>query len=85
VQSNRAALPYNDGNDSQTKRLQILVDELSQSKQKNIVFQSKLDELNKSMLLLEETVQAFDVYRRQNNELLQELQLQVSSLSAPTP
>jgi DNA repair exonuclease SbcCD ATPase subunit len=71
--------------ESQTKRLQILVDELSQSKQKNIVFQSKLDELNKSMLLLEETVQAFDTYRRQNNELLQELQLQVSSLSAPTP
>jgi hypothetical protein len=31
-------------------------------------------------LLLEETVQAFDSYRMQNNELLQELQLQLLAL-----
>jgi hypothetical protein len=71
--------------ESQVRNLQLLVNELSQSAQKNIVMQNKLDELNQSMLLLEETVQAFDTYRRQNNELLQELQLQVSGLSIGTP
>jgi hypothetical protein len=34
-------------------------------------------------LLLEETVQAFDLYRKQNNEMLQEMQLQISSLNTP--
>jgi hypothetical protein len=71
--------------ESQLRNLQLLVNELSQSTQKNIVMQNKLDELNQSMLLLEETVQAVDTYRRQNNELLQELQLQVSGLSIGTP
>jgi len=40
---------------------------------------NKVAELNKSILLLEETVQAFDAYRKQNNELLQEMQLQMSN------
>jgi hypothetical protein len=31
---------------------------------------------------LEETVQAFDAYRKQNNELLQEMQLQMSNFRA---
>ena len=69
---------------SKSIRLQSLVSSLSKSNQKNIAMQDKLDELNKSILLLEETVQAFDSYRRQNNKLLQELQLKVSNLSEPT-
>jgi len=69
---------------SKSIRLQSLVNSLSKSNQKNIAMQDKLDELNKSILLLEETVQAFDSYRRQNNKLLQELQLKVSNLSEPT-
>jgi len=34
--------------------------------------------------LLEETVQAFDTYRRQNNEMLQEMQLKISSIESLT-
>jgi hypothetical protein len=41
--------------------------------------QNKIAELSRSILLLEETVQAFDAYRKQNNELLQELQIQLAS------
>ena len=63
------------------KKLQSLMNTLVQSNKKNIGLQNKVAELNKNILLLEETVQAFDAYRRQNNELLQELQLQISSLS----
>ena len=64
----------------QSQKLKILVDDLSQANQLNLVTQNKIAELNKSILLLEETVQAFDSYRSQNNEMLQELQLQISSI-----
>ena len=68
----------------QAQKLKVLVDGLAASSQENIATQEKLAELNKSILLLEETVQAFDSYRRQNNEMLQELQLQISSLNSTT-
>ena len=64
----------------QTKKLQSLISELSKSNEQNIEIKNKIFELDKSILLLEETVQAFDSYRMQNNELLQELQLQLLAL-----
>jgi len=64
----------------QSQKLKVLVDELSQANQLNLVTQNKISELNKSILILEETVQAFDSYRSQNNEMLQELQLQILSI-----
>ena len=60
--------------------LKLVIDELALSNKDNLVTQNKIVELNKSVLMLEETVQAFDSYRKQNNELLQELQLQISSI-----
>ena len=65
---------------NQSQKLKVLVDELSQANQLNLTTQNKIAELNKSVLLLEETVQAFDSYRSQNNEMLQELQLKISSI-----
>ena len=65
---------------SQLERLGQAAKNLSQLSEKNSVTESKLIELNKSLLLLEETVQAFDTYRKQNNELMQELQLEISSI-----
>ena len=65
---------------SQLERLGQAAKNLSQLSMKNSVTESKLIELNKSLLLLEETVQAFDSYRKQNNELMQELQLEISSI-----
>ena len=65
---------------SQLERLGQAAKSLSQLSKKNSVTESKLIELNKSLLLLEETVQAFDSYRKQNNELMQELQLEISSI-----
>ena len=65
---------------NKSQELKIVIDELALSNKDNIVTQNKIAELNKSVLLLEETVQAFDSYRKQNNELLQELQLQISSI-----
>ena len=65
---------------SQLERLGQAAKNLSQLSEKNSVTESKLIELNKSLLLLEETVQAFDSYRKQNNELMQELQLEISSI-----
>ena len=65
---------------NQSQKLKVLVDELSQANQLNLTTQNKIAELNKSILLLEETVQAFDSYRSQNNEMLQELQLKISSI-----
>jgi len=62
------------------ERLGQAAKNLSQLSEKNSVTESKLIELNKSLLLLEETVQAFDSYRKQNNELMQELQLEISSI-----
>jgi hypothetical protein len=67
---------------SQLERLGQAAKNLSQLSMKNSVTESKLIELNKSLLLLEETVQAFDSYRKQNNELMQELQLEISSIKS---
>ena len=67
---------------SQLERLGQAAKNLSQLSVKNSVTESKLIELNKSLLLLEETVQAFDSYRKQNNELMQELQLEISSIKS---
>ena len=67
---------------SQLERLGQAAKNLSQLSEKNSVTESKLIELNKSLLLLEETVQAFDSYRKQNNELMQEVQLEISSIKS---
>ena len=68
----------------ESKKLIIVIDELSQANRDNLNTQNKIAELNKSILLLEETVQAFDAYRRQNNEMLQEMQLKIFSIESPT-
>ena len=70
--------------DKESQKLAIRIDELSLANKKNLDVQNKIAELNKSMLLLEETIQAFDVYRRQNNEMLQEMQLKISSMESLT-
>ena len=67
--------------DAHLKKLDQAAKNLNQLNQSNTITAAKLVELNKNLLLLEETVQAFDSYRRQNNELMQELQLQVSSIN----
>lgn len=64
---------------NQSMQLKKLIDEISASAKENKAVLDKVAELNKSILLLEETVQAFDAYRKQNNELLQEMQLQMSN------
>jgi len=69
---------------NQSQRFRIMLDELSQSHQESLVTLNKIAELNKSVLLLEETVQAFDLYRKQNNEMLQDMQLQISSIKTQT-
>ena len=66
---------------NQSQKLQDSVRELTQLSQDNLEVQNKIDELSKSFLLLEETVQAFDAYRRKNNEMLQEIQLEISSIN----
>ena len=63
----------------ESQKLSILVDELSRSNKENLNTQNKIADLSRSILLLEETVQAFDAYRKQNNELIQELQIQLAS------
>ena len=67
--------------DVHLKKLDQAAKKLTQLNQSNSSTQAKLLELNRNILLLEETVQAFDSYRKQNNELMQELQLQVSSMN----
>ena len=69
---------------NESQKLRVALDELSQANKENLSAQNKINELNKSVLLLEETVQAFDVYRRQNNEMLQEMQLKISSIENQT-
>ena len=69
---------------NESQKLRVALDELSQANKENLSAQNKINELNKSVLLLEETVQAFDVYRRQNNEMLQEMQLKISSIENHT-
>ena len=66
---------------NQSQKLLDSVGKLTELSQENLEVQNKIDELSKSFLLLEETVQAFDAYRRQNNEMLQEIQLEISSLN----
>ncbi|MDA7575782.1 hypothetical protein N8736_03115 [Gammaproteobacteria bacterium] len=68
----------------ESQKLRSSIDDLSQANKENLNAQNKIAELNKSILLLEETVQAFDAYRRQNNEMLQEMQLKVSSIESLT-
>jgi hypothetical protein len=70
--------------DKASQKLATRIDELSLANKKNLDVQNKIAELNKSMLLLEETIQAFDAYRRQNNEMLQEMQLKISSMESQT-
>ena len=65
--------------DAQLKQLDEAAKKITQLNQSNSTTEAKLLELNRNLLLLEETVQAFDSYRKQNNELMQELQLQLSS------
>ena len=67
----------------QSQKLKILLNKLNESNQENVSMINKISELSNSILLMEETIQAFDVYRRQNNELLQEMQLQISSIESP--
>lgn len=69
---------------NESQKLRSVIDELSQANKENLNAQNKIAELNKSILLLEETVQAFDAYRRQNNEMLQEMQLKISSIESLT-
>ena len=65
---------------SKLEKLEILVSDITKSNQQNLARQTQLAELNKNILLLEETVQAFDTYRKQNNEMLREMQLQIANL-----
>jgi hypothetical protein len=67
--------------DAQLKKLDQAAKKITQLNQSNSSTEAKLLELNRNLLLLEETVQALDSYRKQNNELMQELQLQVSSMN----
>ena len=67
--------------DAQLKQLDEAAKKITQLNQSSSTTEAKLLELNRNLLLLEETVQAFDSYRKQNNELMQELQLQVSSIN----
>ena len=69
---------------NESQKLRLLIDELSAASKENLTVQNKIAELNKSVLLLEENLQAFDSYRRQNNEMLQEMQLKISSLETQT-
>ena len=69
---------------NESQKLRAALDELSQAHKENLSVQDKITELGMSVLLLEETVQAFDAYRRQNNEMLQEMQLKISSIENQT-
>ena len=69
---------------NESQKLRLLIDELSATSKENLTAQNKIAELNKSVLLLEENLQAFDSYRKQNNEMLQEMQLKISSLETQT-
>ena len=69
---------------NESQKLRFAIDELKQANKDNLNTQNKIAELNKSILLLEETVQAFDAYRRQNNEMIQEMQLKILSIESTT-
>ena len=66
----------------QSQKLKTLINQLNESNEENDSMISKISELSNSILLMEETIQAFDIYRKQNNELLQEMQLQISSIES---
>ena len=68
-----------------SQKLQNRIAELTQANQESTSIKNKIDELNKSVLLLEENIQAFDSYRRQNNEILQDIQLQLSAIKVSMP
>ena len=69
---------------NESQKLRFAIDELKQANKDKLNTQNKIAELNKSILLLEETVQACDAYRRQNNEMLQEMQLKILSIESTT-
>ena len=66
----------------QLQKLKVLLDQLTESNQENALLNNKISELNNSILLMEETIQAFDLYRKQNNEMLQDMQLQISIIES---
>ena len=66
----------------QSRKLKVLLDQLAESNQENALLNNKISELNNSILLMEETIQAFDLYRKQNNEMLQDMQLQISIIES---
>ena len=66
----------------QSRKLKVLLDQLTESNQENVLLNNKISELNNSILLMEETIQAFDLYRKQNNEMLQDMQLQISIIKS---
>ena len=66
----------------QSQKLKVLLDQLTESNKENALLNNKISELNNSILLMEETIQAFDLYRKQNNEMLQDMQLQISIIES---
>ncbi|MGY8771814.1 MAG: hypothetical protein ACKVID_00360 [Gammaproteobacteria bacterium] len=80
----------NDQKNIQNFRVQLasldkVAKSLNQLNDSNNATAIKLGEISNNLLMLEETVQAFDSYRKQNNELMQELQLQISTLTPVSP
>ena len=66
----------------QSQKLKVLLDQLTESNKENALLNNKISELNNNILLMEETIQAFDLYRKQNNEMLQDMQLQISIMES---
>ena len=64
---------------NQSQKIQDRIEEVAKINQDNTAIQNQIVELNRSILLIEENIQAFDAYRRQNNELLQDIQLQLNN------
>ena len=62
------------------KDIKNLFKELTKTIQSNDEILSKINQLNNNILLLEESIQAYDLYRIQTNETLQEIQLQLTTL-----
>ena len=62
------------------KDIKSLFKELTKTIQGNDEILSKINQLNNNILLLEESIQAYDLYRIQTNETLQEIQLQLTTL-----
>ena len=64
---------------NQSQKIQDRIEEVAKINQDNTAIQNQIAELNRSILLIEENIQAFNAYRRQNNELLQDIQLQLNT------